>query len=167
MKAFNSLENGEEYILFFLRMMLDCLECVHQFKESILKCFSRERQRKRSHFDGIFFWPFQKERTETHSISLWNGSERFLSRWRTVFEPRRKHSVIVWNGKECVPLDSECFFSFMNAFTNLWNAFFKQKTSFHVFMNALSSVFFHKYFSLGSQVSERSMIKCFERHLYK
>ena len=104
---------------FLYRNDVRCLECVHQFKESILRCFSRERQRKQSHFDGILFWPFQKEQTETHSICLWNGPERFLFSRRTIFESRRKHSVIVWNGKECVPLDWECFFSFMNASTKL------------------------------------------------
>ena len=62
-KRSNNLENGEEYILFFLRMTLDCLKCVHQFKESILRRFFIERERTRSHFDGIRFRPFEK-RTE-------------------------------------------------------------------------------------------------------
>jgi hypothetical protein len=40
---------------FFLRMMLNCLECVRQFEVSILNSFSRERERKQFHFDGILF----------------------------------------------------------------------------------------------------------------
>jgi hypothetical protein len=44
----------------------------------------------------------------------------------------------------------------MNAFTNLWNAFFKQKTPFHVFINAFSSVIFHEYFSLGGPIRSQS-----------
>ena len=43
---------------FFLRMIQDCLECVHQLKESIPKCSFRECQRKRSHFDRALSWPF-------------------------------------------------------------------------------------------------------------
>jgi hypothetical protein len=66
-----------------LKMMLDCLECVHQFKESILRCFSRERHRKRSHFDGILFSPFQKRMDGDSFYWIINGSERFLYRQRT------------------------------------------------------------------------------------
>ena len=116
-KRSNNLENGEEYILFFLRMTLDCLKCVHQFRESILRRFVIERQRTRSHFDGIRFRPFEKERKETHSTSFLNGSERYLFSCRTFFESKRKHSIITWNEKECVPLKAEQFFPFRDAFS--------------------------------------------------
>jgi hypothetical protein len=59
-ERFHSLENAGEWVLFFLRMILDGLEFVHQFKEFIRRDFSRERQRKRSYFDGKLSWPFQK-----------------------------------------------------------------------------------------------------------
>ncbi len=59
-ERFHSLENVGECVLSFLRMILDCLEFVHQFKESIRSCFSRERQRKRSYFGENLSWPFQK-----------------------------------------------------------------------------------------------------------
>ncbi len=52
----------------------------------------------------------------------------------------------MWNSKECVPLDSECFFLFMNVFTKLWSAFCTWKTSFEVSKNAFSFVFFMNIF---------------------
>jgi hypothetical protein len=35
-KAFDNLENGRKHILFLLRMMLDCLELIHQIIERVL-----------------------------------------------------------------------------------------------------------------------------------
>ena len=70
------------------KLMLNSDESVHQFKESILRCFSGKRQRKLSDFDGILSWPVQKK-NGVKIIPLVNGTvqnvfysndERFLTR---------------------------------------------------------------------------------------
>ncbi len=57
-------------------------ECVHRFKEPILRCSCLERQRMRSHFDERLSDRSKIERSNTYSIGLWNTSERFLSGYR-------------------------------------------------------------------------------------
>jgi hypothetical protein len=52
---------------FKLKLTLNFDENVHQLKESILRCFSRERHRRRSHFDGILSSLFLK-RTDVESF---------------------------------------------------------------------------------------------------
>ncbi len=61
-------------------------ECVHRVKEPILRCSCIERQRMRSHFDERLSDRSKTQQSNAYSIGLWNSSERFLSRYGTVFE---------------------------------------------------------------------------------
>jgi hypothetical protein len=69
---------------FLLRLMLDYLECIHQFKEFILMCFSREHHRNRRDIDGILSSPFQK-RFARESFCLIVELFRTLSIWTEQF----------------------------------------------------------------------------------
>ncbi len=71
---------------FLSKNVITLAECVHRFKEPILRCSCLELQRMRSHFDERLSDCSKTERSNTYSIGLWNTSERFLSRYRTVSE---------------------------------------------------------------------------------
>ena len=63
---------------FLLRMILDCLKSVHQFKESIPGRFLENVKERDLILIELYPGRFKKEWTETHCIVLENSSELFL-----------------------------------------------------------------------------------------
>jgi hypothetical protein len=108
----NYTENPKEYVHFFEEWCWIVGNAFISWKNP----FSGVSRENGIQSDLIFMesYPnrFKKEWTATHCIGL----QRLLSRQRTIFVLRRKQFVIVWNGKECVLLNWERFFVFMNAF---------------------------------------------------
>ncbi len=123
MKAFHDSENDKEYVLVFIELILDCVECVHQFKESILRRFSWEHQRTRSHFAGIRFWPFQKGTERNPFCYCRNGWECFLDGQRTIFKSKESVPQLQGTAKNAFLWTKKFFF-------HLWTRSLNYRTLF-------------------------------------
>jgi hypothetical protein len=92
------------------------------------------------------FLTVPKHNSQTHILLVYGTVQNAFYLDMEQFLNRKKAFRNNIERQRMVHLDSERFFSLTNTFTKLRNAFFKEKTSFCIYLNAFSTVFFINIF---------------------